>query len=168
MVIVFTNLYMSSMSSALAALRTAWLSMLVLLLGLMPFIHGHLGQPVQSGWHIHALSALEEVQASAQFDGLACLASHHRHTMWPGSALHAPEPSDIEPATGIAQSRLSQLRPAAVAAASPTLPTPLAAAFPRAGDVPSSISWPGASRQILPGLRHGLPPPAQAPPSRLV
>ena len=156
------------MSSALAALRTAWLSMLMLLLGLMPFIHGHLGQPVQSGWHIHALSAVEEVQASAQFEGLACLASDHQHTAQQVYALHVPEPSDIELAPGIAQTRLPQLRPAAVVADTPILPVTRIAAAPRAEEQAASIGWPRALRQARPGLRHGLPPPAQAPPTRLV
>ena len=156
------------MSSARSALRTAWFSMLVLLLGLMPFIHGHLGQPVQNGWHIHALSAVEEVQASAQFDGLACLASHHRHAAQQAYSLHVPEPSDVELAPGIAQSRLPQLRPAAVVADTPILPVTRIAAAPRAEEQAASVYWPRALRQALPGLRHSLPPPAQAPPTRLV
>ena len=157
------------MSAALTALRTAWLSMLMLLLGLMPFIHGHLGQPVQSGWHIHALSAVEEVQASTQFDGLACLVGHQRAaSQQHGLVLHAPEPSDIEPATGIAQSRLSELRAAAVAAAD----TPALAARPAAAALQLAarcnvVAWQSAPRHALSGSRPGLPPPAQGPPTNL-
>ncbi|MEW6558642.1 MAG: hypothetical protein AB1412_00395 [Pseudomonadota bacterium] len=153
------------MPAVASTLRTAWFSMLMLLLGLMPFIHGHLGQPVQSGWHIHALSAVEEVQSSAQFDGLACLSSQHDSAAKPhGFALHAPEPSDVEPGTVIASTRLSQLRVAAIAAETPALPATLAATTALPAAQPARLAWLPASRQALPGARHGLPPPGQAPP----
>ena len=159
------------MSAALAALRTAWFSMLVLLLGLMPFIHGHLGQPVQSGWHIHALSAAAEVQASPQFDGLACIANNHQHaTQQAGLALHAPEPSDIELAPGIAQSRLSQIRLAHAFVAQEILPAALAVTLAFAQQTASAAPatyWPQTPDSALPRVHHGLPPPAQAPPSTL-
>lgn len=161
------------MSSTLATLRTAWFSMLVLLLGLMPFIHGHLGQPVQSGWHIHALSATAEVQASPQFDGLACLANNHQHAaQQAGFVLHAPEPSDIELAPGIAQSRVSQIRLASAFTdqdlSAAALTFTLAFAQPAASAVPTAIDWPQTPDSALPRVHHGLPPPGQAPPSTLV
>ena len=163
------------MSKALSTLRTAWFSMLVLLLGLAPFIHGHLGQPVQSGWHIHALTAAAEVQASPQFslqsspDGLACLASHPLHTaQQSGFALHAPEPSDVELASGIAQSRLSQIRLASVLIDTEAVLPTFAFTSSRSLVTIAPISWPQISDDALPRVRHGLPPPGQAPPSTLV
>ena len=162
------------MSSALATLRTAWFSMLVLLLGLMPFIHGHLGQPVQSGWHIHALSATAEVQASPQFDGLACLASHHQHArQQTAQTLHAPEPSDIELAPGIAQTRLSQIRLASAftdreVGTTAVLALTLVFAQQSGSAATTVIPWPQTPDSALPRVHHGLPPPGQAPPSTLV
>ena len=153
------------MPAVASTLRTDWFSMLMLLLGLMPFIHGHLGQPVQSGWHIHALSAVEELQSSPQFGGLAYLPEPHGSTAeLHGFALHAPEPSDIEPGTVIASTRLSQLGAAAIAAETPALPATLAATTALPAAQPARLAWLPASRQALPGARHGLPPPGQAPP----
>ena len=163
------------MSKAVSTLRTAWFSMLVLLLGLAPFIHGHLGQPVQSGWHIHALTAAAEVQASPQFslqsspDGLACLASHPQHTaQQSGFALQTPEPSDVELASGIAQSRLSQIRLASVLIDTEVVLPTFAFASQHSLAVTALISWPQLSNDALPRVHHGLPPPGQAPPSTLV
>jgi len=151
------------MSSVAATFRAAWLSLLVLLLGLMPFIHGHLGQPVQSGWHIHALSTLAEVRASPAFEGLACVEPNHRHGVSAAVALHAPEPSDVELTAGIAQSRQTQLRSSGVPA-----PVPAAAALPAWAQAPARAApapvWP-AVRSAVARTRHALPPPAQAPPS---
>jgi hypothetical protein len=156
------------MSALTAAARTAWLGLLMLMLGLMPFIHGHLGQPVQNGWHIHAMSPLAEVRASPQFSGLACAAADHRHAAQPpGLLLQHPEPSDVELAPGIAATRLSQLRAAqpkaegdaavaVLAAACAALPMPLAPS--RAARI-----WPQLP-EPLPRSRDGLPPPGQAPP----
>ena len=157
------------MSKALSTLRTAWFSMLVLLLGLAPFIHGHLGQPVQSGWHIHALTAAAEVQASPQFDGLACLASHLQRTaQQSGFALQAPEPSDVELASGITQSRLSQIRLASVLIDTEVVLPTFAFASQHSLAATELISWPQISDDALPRVHHGLPPPGQAPPSTLV
>jgi len=156
------------MSALAAAARTAWLGLLMLLLGLMPFIHGHLGQPVQNGWHIHALSAAAEVRASPQFSGLACVAEDHRHAAQPsGPLLQHPEPSDVEPAPGIVTTRLSQLR-----AAQPDSAGDAAAAVPAVARAALSLpfaDWRAArvrpqSHELLPRSRHGLPPPGQAPP----
>ncbi|MGC8703207.1 MAG: hypothetical protein ACP5RV_09735 [Thiomonas sp.] len=160
------------MSVILSTLRAAWFSMLMLLLGLMPFIHGHLGQPVQNGWHIHALSAVQEVQASAQFDRLACLASDHKHTVQQaGLSLHAPEPSDVELAPGIAQSRLSQIRLAhafsALEVSPAALAVTLASALQAASAPPAATQWPQTPDSALPRVHHGLPPPGQAPPPTL-
>ena len=157
------------MSKALSTLRTAWFSMLVLLLGLMPFIHGHLGQPVQNGWHIHALSAVAQVQASPQFDGVACIASHPQHAAkQSGFALHAPEPSDVELASGITQSRLSQIRLASVLIDTAVVLPTFAFTSQRSLTATEPISWPQISDDALPRVHHGLPPPGQAPPSTLV
>jgi hypothetical protein len=157
------------MSKALSTLRTAWFSMLVLLLGLAPFIHGHLGQPVQNGWHIHALSAVAEVQASPQFDGLACLASPPQHTaQQSGFALHAPEPSDVELASGITQSRLSQIRLASVLIDTEVVLPTFAFTSQRSLTATELISWPQIFDDAFPRVHHGLPPPGQAPPSTLV
>ncbi|MDD4888173.1 MAG: hypothetical protein PHO64_14875 [Thiomonas sp.] len=157
------------MSAVVSTLRTAWFSMLVLLLGLMPFIHGHLGQPVQSGWHIHALSAAAEVRASPQFDGLACLANNHqRPAQQANLALHAPEPSDIELAPGIAQSRLSQIRLASVFTDLEVAQSSLAFTQAIVSAAPAAIHWPQTPDSALPRVHHGLPPPGQAPPSILV
>ncbi|MGC8508995.1 MAG: hypothetical protein ACP5NM_12130 [Thiomonas sp.] len=161
------------MSVILSTLRAAWFAMLMLLLGLMPFIHGHLGQPVQNGWHIHALSAVQEVHASAQFDGLACLASDHKHhAQQAGLSLHAPEPSDIELAPGIAQSRLSQIRLAHAFSALEVSPAAFvftrASALQAASSAPAATHWPQTPDSALPRVHHGLPPPGQAPPSTLV
>jgi|GEM_PF-2020896 hypothetical protein len=160
------------MTAGFSTLRTAWFSMLMLLLGLMPFIHGHLGQPVQNGWHIHAMSAVEEVQASAQFDGLACLANDHRHAVQQaGLSLHAPEPSDIELAPGIAQSRLSQVRLAHAFVAQKIIPTALTFSLPftlqAASAALAATHWPQTPDSALPRVHHGQPPPGQAPPSTL-
>jgi len=151
------------MSSVAATLRAAWLSLLALLLGLMPFIHGHLGQPVQSGWHIHALSTVAEVRASPAFEGLACIAPHQRHGVSAASALHAPEPSDVELAAGIAQSRQTQLRSSGAPA-----PVSTAAALPAWAQAPARTVAPAvrpAACVLVAQTRHALPPPAQAPPS---
>ncbi|MGC9237694.1 MAG: hypothetical protein ACP5GF_12480 [Thiomonas sp.] len=160
------------MSVILSTLRAAWFSMLMLLLGLMPFIHGHLGQPVQNGWHIHALSAVEEVRASAQFDGLACLANDHQHAVQQaGLSLQAPEPSDIELAAGIAPSRLPQIRLAHTCVAQDIILIALAftSAFaPQAASAAlAATHWPQTPDSALPRVHHGLPPPGQAPPSTL-
>ncbi|OYV39045.1 MAG: hypothetical protein B7Z83_02975 [Thiomonas sp. 20-64-5] len=160
------------MFAILSILRTAWFSMLMLLLGLMPFIHGHLGQPVQNGWHIHALSAAAEVRASPQFDGLACLANNHRHAaQQTGLALHAPEPSDIELAAGIAQSRLPQIRLAHAFVAQDGIPAALAFILAFASQSSSAAltatHWPQTPDSALPRVHHGLPPPGQPPPSIL-
>ncbi len=175
LVIVVTNSLILPMPKALSTLRTAWFSMLVLLLGLAPFIHGHLGQPVQSGWHIHALTAAAQVQASPQFslqsspDGLACLASHPQHTaQQSGFALQTPEPSDVELASGIAQSRLSQIRLASVLIDTEVVLPTFALASQHSLAVTELISWPQLSDDALPRVHHGLPPPGQAPPSTLV
>ena len=157
------------MSKALSTVRPAWFSMLVLLLGLMPFIHGHLGQPVQGGWHIHVLSAAAEVRASPAFEGLACLDGPSRHAVQrSGLALHAPEPSDVELASGIAQSRLSQIRLASVFSGTEVVLPAFVLASQRALTPIALISWPQTSDDALPRVHHGLPPPGQAPPSTLV
>lgn len=160
------------MSAVFSIVRTAWFAMLMLLLGLMPFIHGHLGQPVQNGWHIHALSAVQEVQASAQFGGLACLASNHKHHVQQAAlSLHAPEPSDIELAPGIAQSRLQQIRLAHAFSALEVSPAALlftlVSALHAASAAPAATHWPHTPDSALPRIHHGLPPPGQAPPSTL-
>lgn len=157
------------MSAALATLRTAWFSMLVLLLGLMPFIHGHLGQPIQSGWHIHALSATGEMRASAQFDGLACLAGHHPGSaQQTGVALQTPEPSDVELTCSIAQSRLSQIRLASVCSDVEVARSAPAFVQQPACAQATATHWPRTPDSALPRVHHGLPPPGQAPPSILV
>lgn len=139
--------------------------MLVLLLGLMPFIHGHLGQPVQSGWHIHALSAAADVQTGPQFDGLAGLASHHQHATQQGRfALQAHEPSDVELVLGM-QSRLSQIRLASLFNEVAAVETALVFAQRLVPAEPTVIhSTPDSA---LPRVHHSLPPPSQAPPALL-
>lgn len=170
-VIFVTNFYMPAMSSAYSTLRTAWFALLVLLLGLAPFIHGHLGQPQQQGWHIHAQSVTAEIQADPQFNGLSCPAVHHVHAGTAVSApfaLQQPEPADVELASGIMQTRLPQI---ALAATFTALETPLAAPS-RSSAVPAlripATAWPPTSNAVGPRQRHGLPPPGQAPPSLLV
>lgn len=167
--IVLLQNHLSAMSALAATLRTAWLAMLVLLLGLMPFIHGHLGQPVQNGWHIHALSNVDELRSSPQFAGLACVAPGHQHAAHAGAqGLRAPEPSDVELAPGIAPTRLPQIRPAQANGAldvPPALAWRVAALLPPAEPpVGPRHGQPRDAQARLPRLHHGLPPPAQAPP----
>ncbi|MGC9162493.1 MAG: hypothetical protein ACP5F9_02940 [Thiomonas sp.] len=157
------------MSALATTLRTAWLAMLMLLLGLMPFIHGHLGQPVQNGWHIHALSSVGELRASPQFAGLACVGSDHRHPVQPGAQrAQAPEPSDVELVPGIVPTRLPQIRPAQpgdTRDVQPALAWRVAALLPPAEPpLKPRHGQPHDAQARLPRLHHGLPPPAQAPP----
>lgn len=137
------------MSAARSLAHSAWFAMLVLLLGLAPFIHGHLGQPLLQGWHVHP-----QVVAAAQPAGAT------------GFALDQPETADVEVAAGIVSARLQPITPAAVFPADdvPTLAAFLqvVAAAPSAAIAPA---LPQASETAASRLRHGLPPPAQAPPS---
>lgn len=155
------------MSSAWSILRTAWFSLLVLLLGLMPFIHGHLGQPVQGGWHIHTLSVAAEIQTSPEFNGLSCLASHHTATAAGASGLHKAEPSTVELASRIAQSRSPEISLAACFGAFAPVLFVLSGPVLPALAVPST-GWPPTSNAVIPRLRHELPPPVLAPPSSWV
>ena len=171
LVIFVTNFHMSTMSPAYSTLRTAWFALLALLLGLAPFIHGHLGQPLQHGWHIHTQSVTAEIGANSQFSGLSCPAVHHVHAGTAVSspfALQQPEPADVELASGIAQTRLPQIALAAVFTA---FEAPLAAR-PGASLVPALripvTAWPPTSNTAGSRQRPGLPPPGQAPPFLLV
>lgn len=144
------------MSAARSLAHSAWIAMLVLLLGLAPFIHGHLGQPLLQGWHVHP-----QVVAAAQPAGATTSTPHAT-----GFALDQPETADVEVAAGIVSARLQPISPAAVFPADdvPTLAAFLqvVAAAPSAA-IASALQQ--ASETAASRLRHGLPPPAQAPPS---
>ena len=138
------------MSTTRSLAHSAWLAMLALLLGLAPFIHGHLGQPLLHGWHVHPQAAAAAQPSDA------------------GVALQQPEAVDIEVAPGIMPARLQQIAPAAAFAAGdiPTLP-----AFhrdpPAAPSAAGAFAWPATVEAAASRLHPGLPPPAQAPPSFL-
>ncbi len=143
-------------------IRLVTVTMLALLLTLAPFVHGHLGQPVQQGWHIHA-GPLE------LGGGRAPLASPN--AQGPGNnsgLLLAHESAAVEVSVGP-----SALRVLRIASAHTPAPAPqpwlranpahaavlarqrAAACFGHANPQPACPASRGAP---------GLPPPAHAPP----
>ncbi|OIQ94230.1 hypothetical protein GALL_237560 [mine drainage metagenome] len=140
--------------------RLVTLTMLALLLTLAPFVHGHLGQPVQHGWHIHVGPL--EVGGS----GSAPLAAPGAQRA--GSGLFAHEPPEVEVFVGPNTMRVLRI-------ASAYIPTPAPQPWLHAGPAHALV----LARQTAPGLVvhadarpttpasrgvAGLPPPGHAPP----
>ncbi len=150
-----------------SSFRLATVALLALLLALAPFVHGHLGQPVQHGWHLHVGPV--EVGGS----GTAPLGASRARLAHEGSvALLAHEPPEVEVAIGPGSPRdlsLTWVEPA----------EHLPVALP-AYSAPASMLALMLARQLPAGLvaqafaahrppdshgAPGLPPPALAPPT---
>lgn len=137
---------MPGCSITLRVLRRAGLFGLTLLLALGPFIHAHLGQPKQYGWHVHLQQTAPAIATTT------------------GDALAQPaEPADVELAQSLAARRL-----APALAALPDLAPALTAAPLPAARVLVAVAWANRPAPPLPRAGGGhLRPPPQAPPAFL-
>ncbi len=138
---------MSDFSFALRVLRSVGLFGLTLLLALGPFIHGHLGQPRQYGWHVHVQQTGPVVTSTA------------------GDTLAQPaEPADVELAQWLAARRLAPM----LAALPDFAPGLTAAVLPAAATELVAAAWATRPAQPQPNASRGhLRPPPQAPPAAL-
>ena len=138
-------------------------TMLALLLTLAPFVHGHLGQAVPQGWHIHA-GPLDVGRG-----GSAPLASTGAQGLGENLALLlAHESAAVEVSVGPSTLRVMRITPAHT-------PAPAPQPWPHA-DPAHALVWArqvGAERvgradpqPTTPASRGaaGLPPPGHAPP----
>ena len=145
---------------AISHIRLVAVTMLALLLALAPFVHGHLGQPVQHGWHLHAGPL--EVGGS----GSAPLAAPGAQPA--GSGLFAHEPPEVEVFVGPNTMRVLRIASAHIPAPAPQ---PWLHASPAHALVLARQTAPGRvvhadPRPTTPASRGaaGLPPPGHAPP----
>lgn len=141
-------------------LRSAWLALLALLLGLGPFIHGHLRQPLVEGWHLHApVSAFAHGHPPVQQSG-------KRSTDLASATLQQTESADVDVAPGIATPRLQRVASATAAnGGQPFLPVTIGLdAAARSATAAATGMAKGDSPPPHSG-DYGLTPPAQAPPS---
>lgn len=145
------------MAAARSPLHSTWIALLALLLALAPFIHGHLGQPLQRGWHVHP-------QAGAVVQTVAAAAVPASATPAAQYALQQPEPTDVEVAAGIMPARLPQIAAVAPSAASGPSAHPAPAAPRSATPVVVALVLPAAAEPAPARSDPGLPPPALAPP----
>ena len=145
-------------------IRLVTVTMLALMLTLAPFVHGHLGQPVQQGWHIHA--------GALDVGGRAPLASPS--TQGAGnsiSVLPAHESAAVEVSVGPSVLRALRI-------ISAHTPAPAPQPWLHANPAPA-LAW--ARQALAEGVRRadpqpvspasrgapGLPPPGHAPPALL-
>ena len=147
------------------SIRLVTVTMLALLLTLAPFVHGHLGRPVQHGWHLHA-GPLEIGRG-----GSAPLAS--TGAQGPGknfALLLAHESAAVEVSVGPSTLRVMRTAPAHTPGPAPQ---PWLHANPA-----HALAWARhvvaervgrADPQPSPASRGaaGLPPPGHAPPHLL-
>ncbi len=153
--------------SVFSSFRLATVAMLALLLALAPFVHGHLGQPVQYGWHLHV--GVIEVGGS----GTAPLGASRVQQADDGSiALLAHEPPEVEVAIGPGSPRDLSLTWAEPAEHLPVaLPAYLAPAsilaLLLARQQPAGLAAQLLAACVPPDSHSapGLPPPALAPPA---
>ncbi len=147
------------------SIRLVTVTMLALLLALAPFVHGHLGQPVQQGWHLHA-GPLEVGRGGSASPAYAGAQGSGKNL----SLLLAHESAAVEVSVG--PSTLRVLRIASAHAPAPA-PEPWLHADPA-----HALAWARhmaaervgrAEPQPSPASRGaaGLPPPGHAPPMLL-
>ncbi|MHB1668045.1 MAG: hypothetical protein ACYCSR_12320 [Thiomonas sp.] len=141
------------------SIRLVAVTMLVLLLTLAPFVHGHLGQPVQRGWHIHA----GPLQVGSSSAPLAAPGAQRA-----GSGLFAHEPPEVGVFVGPNAMRVLRIASAHIPAPAPQpwLHAGPAHALVLARQTAAERVGHADPRPTTPASRGaaGLPPPGHAPP----
>jgi hypothetical protein len=153
--------------SIFSSFRLATVAMLALLLALAPFVHGHLGQPVQHGWHLH-MGAVEVGGSGTAPLGASRVQQAHDGSL----ALLAHEPPEVEVPIGpgsprdlnLAWAEPAQQLPVALPAY-PALASRLALLLAR--KLPAGLAAQAFAAHVPPDSHSapGLPPPALAPPT---